>query len=428
VVAFLLASFRPNGPYPGLGLAGEQGSAKSTLSKLVRALVDPNVAPLRALPRDDRDLFIAANNAHLLIFDNVSGLPTWLSDTLCRLMTGGGFSTRQLFTDDSETLFDGKRPVVLNGIKDVAIRPDLVDRMLMLLLDMIDESKRKTEKELWAAFERDRPAILGALLDAVVHGLARIGQVKLTRVPRMADFYEWITACETAFWLEGTFRTAYEANIATAVHTAIDADLVATAVKALMNGRTSWDGPATQLPTALGSLVTKAQRRSKEWPKAPNHLSGQLREVAPPLRKVGIEIDRDREGKGGNKLIHIRLAEEKEQRSSTSSASSAGSRVKDLGLTLTEGGASAPASAEPDADAKADANNDTSVSLNSLNKQVTDDADDADDQFSALSESQEHRCAQCNGDPDGTECEFLIEGDRVWLHEQCERFYLRNRA
>jgi hypothetical protein len=89
-VAWLIAALRHYGPYPVLVLSGEQGSAKSTFSTILRALVDPNTAPLRALPREDRDLFIAASNGHVLIFDNVSGLPPWISDTLCRLATGGG--------------------------------------------------------------------------------------------------------------------------------------------------------------------------------------------------------------------------------------------------------------------------------------------------------------------------------------------------
>jgi hypothetical protein len=35
-------------------LSGEQGSAKSTFSAILRALLDPHTAPLRALPREDR--------------------------------------------------------------------------------------------------------------------------------------------------------------------------------------------------------------------------------------------------------------------------------------------------------------------------------------------------------------------------------------
>ena len=106
VVSWLLASLRDRGPYPVLVLSGEQGSAKSTFSTIVRALVDPNTAPLRALPREDRDLFIAANNSHVLAFDNVSGLPHWISDTLCRLASGGGFAVRQLYSDQDEVLFE----------------------------------------------------------------------------------------------------------------------------------------------------------------------------------------------------------------------------------------------------------------------------------------------------------------------------------
>jgi hypothetical protein len=122
-VSWLLAAFRDCGPYPVLILSGEQGSAKSTFSALLRALLDPNTAPLRALPREDRDLFIAANNGHVLAFDNVSGLREWISDTLCRLATGGGFAVRQLYTDQDEVLFDAARPVILNGIEDIVTRP-----------------------------------------------------------------------------------------------------------------------------------------------------------------------------------------------------------------------------------------------------------------------------------------------------------------
>jgi hypothetical protein len=117
-----------------LALSGEQGSAKSTFSALLRALIDPNTAPLRALSREDRELFIAANNGHVLAFDNVSGLRDWISDTLCRLATGGGFAVRQLYTDQDEVLFDASRPMILNGIEDIVARPDLADRALFQAL------------------------------------------------------------------------------------------------------------------------------------------------------------------------------------------------------------------------------------------------------------------------------------------------------
>jgi len=148
VVAWALAVLRNRGPYPVIALSGEQGSAKSSFSAILRALLDPNTAPLRALPREDRDLFIAASNGHVLAFDNVSGLPAWISDTLCRLATGGGFAVRQLYTDQDEVLFDATRPVILNGIEDIITRPDLADRAILMMLEPIPEERRRPEQEL----------------------------------------------------------------------------------------------------------------------------------------------------------------------------------------------------------------------------------------------------------------------------------------
>ena len=142
-VAWLLGALRAGGPFPVLAIAGEQGSAKTVLSKLLRALIDPNVAPVRALPRDERELFIAASNGHVLAFDNLGGLPPWLSDTFCRLTSGGAFSTRRLFTDQDEILFAAARPIILNGIEEVITRPDLADRAILLTLAPIAERQRR---------------------------------------------------------------------------------------------------------------------------------------------------------------------------------------------------------------------------------------------------------------------------------------------
>src|SRR5262245_29198543 len=208
-VAWVLACLRNRGPYPVIVLSGEQGTAKSTFAAILRALLDPSTAPLRALPRTDRDLFIAANTGHVPAFDNVSYLRAWLSDTLCRLATGGGFAVRQLYTDQDEVLFAAVRPVILNGIEDIVTRPDLADRAVFLTLEPIPDERRLEEEELWAAFEIERPRILAVLLDAVVQGLKRLPETHLPKLPRMADFAKWATACESAVWPRGTFWAAY---------------------------------------------------------------------------------------------------------------------------------------------------------------------------------------------------------------------------
>ncbi len=305
VVAWLLAALRHRGPFPVLALSGEQGSAKSTFSAILRALLDPNTAPLRALPREDRDLFIAATNGHVLAFDNVSGLAAWISDTLCRLATGGGFAVRALFTDQDEVLFDAARPVILNGIEDVVTRPDLADRAIFLTLQPIPEDRRRPEQELWADFEIARPHILGALLDAVSTGLARLPQIRLETLPRMADFALWATACETAVWPAGAFSAAYNGNRDAVVEGVIDGDPVAAAVRAMMATRSEWSGTYSDLLTALEWSAIGATAKSRNWPTSSQQLAGRLRRAATFLRNLGIEISFGREGHGGIRTVSI---------------------------------------------------------------------------------------------------------------------------
>jgi hypothetical protein len=236
VVMWLLATLRSGGPYPLLAISGEQGSAKTVLSKILRALIDPNATPVRALPRHDQELFIAANNGHVQAFDNLCGLPAWISDTLCRLASGGGFAVRQLYSDQDEVLFDAARPVTLNGIEDVITRPDLADRAIFLTVPPIPEARRRPEEKLWHEFEIARS---GALLDVAVHGLRTLPGVRLDRLPRMADFALWAAACETALWPAGTFCRAYDANRQAAAEDIIEADPVAARVREIMAERTS---------------------------------------------------------------------------------------------------------------------------------------------------------------------------------------------
>lgn len=305
IVAWALAVMRNCGPYPVIVLSGEQGSAKSTFSAILRSLLDPNTAPLRALPREDRDLFIAANNGHVLAFDNVSGLPAWISDTLCRLATGGGFAVRQLYTDQDEVLFDAARPVILNGIEDIVTRPDLADRAIFLTLEAIPEERRRPERELWAEFNASRPQLLGTLLDAVSHGLKRLPDTRLDSLPRMADFALWATACETALWATGTFGAAYAGNRDEAVDSVIEADPVGSAIRSLIGTRTEWTGTASDLLGALDEEVGEKVRKSKAWPSSPRALSGRVRRAATFLRKVGIDIIFEREGRARTRTIQI---------------------------------------------------------------------------------------------------------------------------
>ena len=228
VLGWLVMAFNPRGPYPILVLNGEQGSAKSTAARLLRSIIDPSQAPLRSPPREERDLLVAARNSWVIAFDNLSGIKEWLADALCRIATGGGSSARQLYTDSEEVIFEAIRPVVLNGIPDLATRPDLADRAIILKLPTIDETKRRTESKLWAEFDAASGRILGFLLNAVSTALGRRDKVQIKLIPRMGDFCIWSEAAAPAFgWKPGEFTKAYQDNRATAISMTVTADLVA---------------------------------------------------------------------------------------------------------------------------------------------------------------------------------------------------------
>src|SRR5262249_25672417 len=162
--------------------------------RILRSLVDPNTASLRAQPRDDQNLVIAASNSWVIGLDNLSKVPPWLSDGLCRLATGGGYGARELYTDQEEILLDVQRPVIVTSIEDVGTKDDFADRKLGINCPPIDDSQRWTETKLFAAVDAARPAIVGALLTAVATGLRRWGLVGDGPWPRMADFAQWVTA------------------------------------------------------------------------------------------------------------------------------------------------------------------------------------------------------------------------------------------
>jgi len=328
-VSWLMAACRARGPYPILILRGEQGSAKSTMARILRMLIDPSVSMLRTTPRDERDLFITATNAWVVAYDNISRLPPWLSDALCRLANGGGFATRELYTDAEEVFLDATRPVMLNGIEHLAERADLVDRALILDLPAIEEFGRKEEDELYAELAGELPKISGALFTALSGTLALLPQTKLHRKPRMADFARWATAAEEPLgFANGAFMTAYCGNRAEAVCETLESDPVGTAIIAMMDKRfedqeTIWEGISKDLQHELEQFVDEGTKRAPEWPKTPRGLGGRLRRLATFLRESGILITFPRKGGKGRRLLAIqRLAAHQTATTATSATSS----------------------------------------------------------------------------------------------------------
>ena len=304
LLAWLVAALRPSGPFPVLAVHGEQGSGKSTVSRLVRALFDPHEADLRGPPPDDRTLYISTRHSWVLGYDNLSTIPRWLSDALCCIATGGAYASRRMYSDDGEMLFRAQRPILLNGIEEIATRPDLLERCIVLSLPTIPEEHRRPEDALWRQYREMQPRLLGALLNAVVCALQELPNVRLPRAPRMVDFAMWATAAEPALGLQsGEFLTSYFANLQAAADLPLEASPIVAPLRVLLDKQQRtldgqgpcWTGTATALLRELRACDKAEDNRPPDWPRNGQALSGQLKRLAPNLRQKGIQVNFDRQ-------------------------------------------------------------------------------------------------------------------------------------
>jgi hypothetical protein len=307
VLSWLSFCFYPVHPHPVLILSGEQGSGKSFMAEILKILIDPGKAPLQPEPKDLQNLSIAANNRWVLCFDNLSNISHWISDAFCRIATGGGFTTRTLFENDEETIFEFLRPIILTGIDSLATRSDLLERSILINLPSIPEEKRLTEDELRAKFEQIQPRVLGAILSSVSQTLKALPHTNPKQLPRMADFAKWAIASEPSLGLTfGSFFSAYSDNRTTANETALEVSPLAIAIQNLMERDRSWEGTATQLLTKLeeDKLAPLKTVASRSWPNSPANLGKMLTRLAPNLRATGINIILG--GKSnGQRIIHL---------------------------------------------------------------------------------------------------------------------------
>ena len=293
-VAWLLASLNPDGPFPIALIQGGQGSAKSTMARTLRGLIDPTNPPVMARPKNEQDLAIRGQNSWILSYDNLSGIPWWLSDACCRMATGGGFVTRKLYSNDEEVRFNICRPQILNGIEDLATRDDLRDRGILFELPVITPNCRISEREHQRRLNEKHPRILGALLDAVSVALREEARTQIKELPRMADFAIWVSAAERGLpWRDGLIYDAYERNRSLALVITLENDPVAGKIISLAESKGEWFGTPTRLYADLTPSLLSSGRGG--WPRTASAFSQRLKRLQPGLREVGIEVEWIRE-------------------------------------------------------------------------------------------------------------------------------------
>jgi energy-coupling factor transporter ATP-binding protein EcfA2 len=306
-VSFLI----PNIPHPILLFYGTQGSGKSLIFKLLKRLLDPSSIELLTLPRSENERIQQLEHHWICGFDNVTHLPDWMSDTLCRAVTGSGFSKRELYTDDEEdVLYNFIRCVLLNGINVAAQKGDLLDRSTIQGLVNIETKDRRTEEAIFAEFEKCKSEILGAFLDVLVEAMQLIPKVNPTKLFRMADFTRWGIAISQALGnTEKEFLDAYELKVKAQSEEAAHASPVATVLLDSFNTATEpWEGTPTQLYMRLNehAKMLGITTRQKAWPKAPSTLVRRLNELAPSLKSLGLDVETGiRIGHGGPRRVRI---------------------------------------------------------------------------------------------------------------------------
>ena len=282
--------------YPLMYLQAEQGSGKSTAERRIVELVDPSIDVGGSLPTNDEALAIAALSSRVLVYDNLSTIPTTKRDMLCRVSTGGTVRKRQLYTDSGEKIYEIRRPVLLTAINLGTNSPDLTNRMVRAELHRLEQSQRKSDDELKAMWNETKSEIYGALLSIAAKVMQIIDSGALAGVekPRMADYGLVLAAIDHVTGSESleaykrqqenmAMETVSDEPVYLALQIKADTDMF----------KAGWNGTAAKLLKLLQPLFDNGDITTwKTPPKSAPDLTRILDVCAPSLRQSGWTVEK----------------------------------------------------------------------------------------------------------------------------------------
>ena len=283
LLGYMVAALIPEIPHPILMLGGGQGTGKSTAAKFICKLLDPSDAILKSQPRDPESWATIASNCWVIVVDNVSSIPAWMSDALCKAVTGDGFIKRALYTNNDLSVLSFLRVIMLTSIDAGALRGDLGERLVLVDLEPIHETNRKTEKELNRMYDAAQPAILGALLDLLVQVRSKLETVNVPRLPRMADFAKVLAAMDAATGMGSL--AIYETQGNRIAGEVIESDPYGSAIVRFMATRKDWSGTLDELLHAITPFDG-----GREWEITSRKLCAHIKRLAPALLVEGVEV------------------------------------------------------------------------------------------------------------------------------------------
>lgn len=294
-MCWVVSCFVPNIPHTANIIHGEKGAAKSTVSTMLKSLIDPSALETLTLQNNQRTLAVNLQSHWLLPFDNVSFINEEVSDMLCRAITGGGIQQRKLHTNSEDVIFTFQRCIIINGINNVATRADLLDRSILTELVRISDGERKELSEIMCHFEADKAEILGGIFDTLAKAMNIYPMVKLQNLPRMADFARWGYAIGEALGGFGKqFLEEYAANRQIQNEEAITCDPVATLIVEFMRGRDYWSGLCAELYRKLSDIAPNhgISTSERNYPSDAIRLAKRFKQIKSNLEAVGLQIEK----------------------------------------------------------------------------------------------------------------------------------------
>ena len=281
----------PTTNYLILVLQGDQGSGKSVLNQIIKSLIDPSVSPIQSLPRNEKDLAIAAQHNHALCLDNMRSIKAHTADIFCMTSTGGSSICRQLYSDGEQIFHNLHVALILNGIHPFINQPDLAQRCLRITMKPFQDNKRIPESELTKQFMEDYPEIFTGLLELTSKILKELPNVKPTVSERMIDFCYWLAALEKVHNVpKSVYQLAYSSMLnETQLDTLLD-DPLAAAVIEYVEHHDELSGTPTDVFDALSHTVNKRTQYWHLWPRNAIGFSKKLQTLKAGLKSQDIEV------------------------------------------------------------------------------------------------------------------------------------------
>jgi hypothetical protein len=306
---------------------GPKGAAKSFLLKLIKKLIDPSKPTLLTLQKNISEFIQQVSHIYAPFYDNVKFIPYWLSDEICKAITGIGHTKRKLYSNDEDIVYEHKRCISLNGINVALTEPDALDRSIFIELSDIDDDNRRKEEDLLSEFERIRPKLFAYILDVLSKAMQIKPMLKLNRLSRMADFTEWGEAISQAMgYQEMSFIEAYQENRNEQNIVAVNENIVGSLFVKFYN---NYEEGTNENPIFVGSpdilyktLVDFAEDNeininNRQFPKTSEVLVKKLNAIKSNLKEgFGIIVKIERDSRNYSTITIYRNTKQQQQTSS----------------------------------------------------------------------------------------------------------------